>query len=93
MLWIHGGGNFAGSGSEAMFNGERLAQHGVVLVSANYRLGAFGFFAHPELTAESAHRASGNYGLMDQIAALKWVAKEGLRRAACDLFIENLSKK
>jgi para-nitrobenzyl esterase len=73
MLWIHGGGNFAGSGSEAMFNGERLAQHGVVLVSANYRLGAFGFFAHPELTAESAHRASGNYGLMDQIAALKWV--------------------
>ena len=53
MLWIHGGGNFAGSGSEAMFDGERLAQHGVVLVSANYRLGAFGFFAHPELTAES----------------------------------------
>jgi para-nitrobenzyl esterase len=73
MLWIHGGGNFAGSGSEANFDGESLAKRGIVLVSANYRLGAFGFFAHPELTAESPHRASGNYGLMDQVAALKWV--------------------
>ena len=73
MLWIHGGGNFAGSGSEAIFDGESLAKRGVVLVSANYRLGAFGFFAHPELTAESSHHASGNYGLMDQVAAMKWV--------------------
>jgi para-nitrobenzyl esterase len=73
MLWIHGGGNFAGSGSEANFDGESLAKHGVVLVTANYRLGVFGFFAHPELTAESAHHSSGNYGLLDQIAALKWV--------------------
>ena len=73
MLWIHGGGNFAGSSSDAIFNGESLARRGVVLVSANYRLGVFGFFAHPELTAESKHHASGNYGLMDQIAALKWV--------------------
>jgi para-nitrobenzyl esterase len=73
MLWIHGGGNFAGSGSEANFDGESLAKRGVVLVSANYRLGAFGFFAHPELTAESPHHASGNYGLMDQVAAMKWV--------------------
>ena len=73
MLWIHGGGNFAGSGSDAVFDGESLAKRGVVLVSANYRLGAFGFFAHPELTAESSHHASGNYGLMDQVAALKWV--------------------
>ena len=73
MLWIHGGGNFAGSSSEAMFDGESLARRGVVLVSANYRLGIFGFYEHPELTAESEHRASGNYGLMDQVAALKWV--------------------
>src|SRR5205085_343787 len=73
MLWIHGGGNFAGSGSEAVFDGESLAKRGVVLVSANYRLGAFGFLAHPELTAESPHHASGNYGLMDQVAAMKWV--------------------
>jgi para-nitrobenzyl esterase len=73
MLWIHGGGNFASASSDAVFDGESLAAHGVVLVSANYRLGVFGFYAHPELTAESAHHASGNYGLMDQIAALKWV--------------------
>ena len=73
MVWIHGGGNFAGSGSEATFDGEAFARRGVVLVTANYRLGVFGFFAHPELTAESPHHASGNYGLMDQVAALKWV--------------------
>jgi para-nitrobenzyl esterase len=73
MLWIHGGGNFAGASSEAIFDGEAMAQHGVVLVSANYRLGVFGFYAHPELTAESKHHASGNYGLMDQVAALQWV--------------------
>ena len=73
MVWIYGGGNFAGSGSEANFDGEALARRGVVLVTANYRLGVFGFFAHPELTAESPHHTSGNYGLMDQIAALKWV--------------------
>ena len=70
MVWIHGGGNVAGSGRE---NGESLARHGVVLVNFNYRLAVFGFFAHPALTAESPRHASGNYGLMDQIAALKWV--------------------
>jgi len=73
MLWIHGGGNFAGASSEAIFDGEALARHGVVLVSANYRMGIFGFYEHPELTAESKHHASGNYGLMDQVAALQWV--------------------
>jgi para-nitrobenzyl esterase len=73
MLWIHGGGNFAGASSDAVFEGERLARRGIVLVSANYRLGVFGFFAHPELTSESKHHASGNYGLMDQVAALQWV--------------------
>jgi para-nitrobenzyl esterase len=73
MVWFHGGGNFAGSGVEPLFNGETLARHGVVLVTTNYRLGIFGFFAHPELTKESVHHASGNYGLMDQIQALRWV--------------------
>jgi para-nitrobenzyl esterase len=73
MVWVHGGGNFAGSGSEPTFNGESLARHGVVLVTINYRLGVFGFFAHPELTQESPHHVSGNYGLLDQILALHWV--------------------
>ncbi len=73
MVWIPGGGNFAGAGSAPGTDGESLARHGVVLVSINYRLGAFGFFAHPALTRESAHHASGNQGILDQIAALKWV--------------------
>lgn len=73
MVWIHGGGNFAGAGSELIFNGENLARHGVVLVTVNYRLGVFGFLAHPELTKESAHNVSGNYGLLDQVLALHWV--------------------
>jgi len=70
MVWIHGGGNVNGSGRE---NGESLSRHGVVVVNFNYRLGLFGFFALPALTAESSHHASGNYGLMDQILALHWV--------------------
>jgi para-nitrobenzyl esterase len=73
MVWFHGGGNIAGSGVEPLFNGESLARHGVVLVTSNYRLGIFGFFAHPELSKESPHDASGNYGLLDQIQALRWV--------------------
>src|SRR5580704_9302282 len=73
MFWMHGGGNYAGATGSPNFDGESLARHGVVLVSASYRLTAFGFFAHPELTRESPHHASGNYGLMDQIAALQWV--------------------
>lgn len=73
MVWIHGGGNFAGSGVEPVFNGENLARHGVVLVTVNYRLGIFGFLAHSELTRESPHHVSGNYGLLDQILALRWV--------------------
>ena len=73
MVWIHGGGNFAGASSESTFGGESLARHGVVLVSVNYRLGVFGFFEHPELTKESPHHVSGNYGLLDQILALRWV--------------------
>jgi para-nitrobenzyl esterase len=73
MVWFHGGGNTAGSAIEPLFNGETFARHGVILVSANYRLGVFGFFAHPELTKESAHYSSGNYALLDQIMALQWV--------------------
>jgi para-nitrobenzyl esterase len=73
MIWIHGGGNFAGAASDPTFDGASLARRGVVLVTTNYRLGIFGFFAHPELTKESPHHASGNYGLLDQLAALRWV--------------------
>jgi len=73
IVWVHGGGNTAGSGVEALFNGEVLARHGVVVVNINYRLGIFGFFAHPGLTKESPNHAAGNYGLADQIMALHWV--------------------
>lgn len=73
MVWIFGGGFLAGGTSEPRQDGTNLAKNGVVVVSMNYRLGIFGFFAHPGLTAESPHKASGNYGLMDQTAALQWV--------------------
>lgn len=73
MVWIYGGGFVAGATSEPRQDGQFLAHKGVVVVSMNYRLGVFGFFAHPELTKESPHYASGNYGLMDQTAALQWV--------------------
>ncbi len=73
MVWLHGGSNRVGSGTEDSYDGSALASHGVIVVTLNYRLGVMGFFAHPELTAESPHHSSGNYGLLDQIAALKWV--------------------
>jgi para-nitrobenzyl esterase len=73
MFWIHGGANVGGSGGGSLYNDGTLVSHGVVTVTINYRLGIFGFFAHPELTRESVHHASGNYGLMDQIVALHWV--------------------
>lgn len=75
MVWFHGGGMIEGSGSLASFHGEALARKGVVLVTVNYRLGVFGYLAHPELSAESAQGVSGNYGLLDQIAALRWVQR------------------
>ena len=75
MVWIYGGGFQAGATSEPRQDGEALAHRGVVIVSMNYRLGVFGFFSHPELTKESPHHASGNYGLLDQAAALEWVHK------------------
>lgn len=75
VVWIHGGGFMAGGGSVPIYDGEAMARKGVILVTINYRLGVFGFFAHPELTSESPHNASGNYGLLDQIAALQWVKR------------------
>jgi para-nitrobenzyl esterase len=73
MVWIYGGGFVAGSTSEPRQDGENLAKKGVVVVSCNYRLGVFGFFASADLARESGHNASGNYGLLDQVAALQWV--------------------
>jgi para-nitrobenzyl esterase len=75
MFWIHGGGFAVGSGAEPRYDGARLAVKGIVVVTINYRLNALGFLAHPELTAESPDRASGNYGLLDQVAALGWVQR------------------
>lgn len=73
LVYFYGGGFSAGDGSETRYDGESMAQKGIVSLTINYRLGIFGFFSHPELTAESSHHASGNYGLLDQYAALKWV--------------------
>jgi para-nitrobenzyl esterase len=75
MVWIYGGGLTRGSGAVPTYDGTALAKKGVVLITINYRIGPFGYLAHPELTAESSHRASGNYGVLDQIAALQWVRK------------------
>ena len=76
MVWIHGGGFVAGSGAEPRYDGVRLAARGIVVVTVNHRLNALGFLAHPELTAESDHRASGAYGMLDLVAALKWVQRD-----------------
>jgi len=75
MVWIHGGGFVAGSGAEPRYDGARLAARGIIVVSVNHRLNALGFLAHPELTAESERRASGNAGMLDLVAALKWVKR------------------
>ena len=75
MVWIYGGGFTGGSGGLAWYDGENLASKGPVIVTLNYRLGSLGFFAHPALAKESGHNASGNYGMMDAIAALQWVKK------------------
>jgi para-nitrobenzyl esterase len=75
IVWIHGGGYTNGSASMPLYWGERLARRGIVVVSVAYRLGPLGFLALPALTRESPHRSSGNYGLMDQLAALAWVQR------------------
>jgi para-nitrobenzyl esterase len=75
MVWLHGGGYTMGSGSTSFYNGEALARQGAVVVTINYRLGIYGFLAHPWLSKESVHNSSGNYGLLDQIAALQWVRR------------------
>jgi para-nitrobenzyl esterase len=73
LVYYYGGGFVAGDGSEPRYDGESMARRGIVVVTLSYRLGTFGFFSHPELTAESPQHASGNYTLMDQTAALRWV--------------------
>jgi para-nitrobenzyl esterase len=75
MVWIYGGGFQQGSAANPVFDGARLAARGVVVVSVNYRVGIFGFMAHPELSAESPQHASGNYGLLDLVAGLQWVQR------------------
>jgi para-nitrobenzyl esterase len=70
LLWFPSGGNFTGASSDARYQSLSIPQHGVILVSAQYRLSIFGFLAHPALSAESPHHASGNYGLLDIIAAM-----------------------
>ena len=75
LVWIYGGGFVSGGSAVPIYDGEAMAKKGIVFVSINYRVGPFGFFAHPELTKESGKNASGNYALMDQIAALQWIKK------------------
>lgn len=73
LIYFNGGGLMAGSGSEPRYDGSSIAKEGVIGVTANYREGVFGFFAHPDLTAASAYKGSGNYGFLDQVAAIQWV--------------------
>lgn len=75
FVWIHGGSLTSGSSNEPMYDGARLAQRGVIVVSFNYRLGVLGYLAHPQLSAESPNGVSGNYGLLDQIEALRWIRR------------------
>jgi len=75
LVYFYGGGLMAGDGSEPRYDGESMSRKGIVTITVNYRLTVFGFFAHPELTKESPYKASGNYGLMDQMVALQWVQK------------------
>jgi para-nitrobenzyl esterase len=75
LLYFYGGGNVAGDASEPRYDGESMAKKGIVVITCNYRLNVFGNFAHPELSAETAYKGSGNYGYFDQISAMKWVQK------------------
>jgi len=75
MVWLHGGSNRVGSGAQSSYDGASLVAHGVILVTVNYRLGVMGFLSHPALSGESPHHSSGNYGILDQLAALRWVQR------------------
>jgi para-nitrobenzyl esterase len=75
LVWIYGGGFVSGGSAAPIYDGEAMAKKGIIFVSINYRVGIFGFFVHPELTKESGRNASGNYALMDQLAALQWIQK------------------
>lgn len=75
MVWIHGGAFTGGSGTVPLYDGEEMAKKGVVFITINYRLGVFGFLAHPWLSAESPLKTSGNYGILDQIESLKWISR------------------
>ena len=79
LVWIYGGRFIMGAGSDPLYDGAALARDGLVVVTLNYRLGVLGFLATPELSAESEHGVSGNYGLLDQIAALRWVQPQHRR--------------
>ena len=78
FVWIYGGGFTSGSSACAVYDGAEFARKGIVFISINYRVGVFGFLAHPELSKESENHVSGNYGLLDQIAALKWIKSHTL---------------
>ena len=82
MVWLHGGALRTGDPASGLYDGEQLARKGVVIVTVNYRLGVLGYLAHPQLSAESPHASSGNYGLLDQIEALRWVRDNIARSAA-----------
>lgn len=73
LVWIYGGAFNIGSASSPIYSGQVLASRGVIYIAINYRLGIFGFLAHPEMTSESGHKASGNWGFLDQVAGLQWV--------------------
>jgi para-nitrobenzyl esterase len=75
FVWIYGGGFSSGSAACAVYDGEEISKKGVIFVSINYRVGVFGFLAHPQLSSESAAKVSGNWGLLDQVAALQWISK------------------
>jgi para-nitrobenzyl esterase len=75
FVWIYGGGFSSGSAACAVYDGEEMSKKGIIFVSINYRVGVFGFLAHPELSSESAAKVSGNWGLLDQVAALQWISK------------------
>ncbi len=74
LLYFYGGGNSAGDASEPRYDGESMAKKGIVVITCNYRLNVFGFLCHPDLSAETSYKGSGNYGMLDQVAAMKWVA-------------------